>query len=276
MTLPKVQGSPGSPATAKAEPIAQAEPGAPADSAAARLAARLGYAFRDPGLLLLALTHRSYANENPQLAPAHNERLEFLGDAILDLVVSDLLYSRFPGLAEGDLSKLRASLVAEPGLAGLARELDLGAALRMGRGEDATGGRAKASLLADALEAVVAAIYLDSRDGRGLTAVHDVLAGLIGPRIEQVLDLAAVFDFKTELQEWAQKRYKEPVHYRIVSEGGPDHEKIFEAAVLLREQELARGQGRTKKQAEQAAARTALSALRTAPTATAATEGAHP
>lgn len=121
----------------------------------------------------------------------------------------------------------------------------------------------------------MAAVYLDSYGERGLAAVHEVVARLIGPRIEQALDAAAVFDFKTELQEWAQKRYKEPVHYRIVSEGGPDHEKTFESAVLLRDQELARGQGRSKKQAEQAAARIALMALRTEPDGPAA-KGARP
>ena len=231
------------------------------EGAAARLAGRLGYVFRDGSLLTLALTHTSYANEHPAQACADNERLEFLGDAVLDLVVSDLLFARFPGLPEGDLSKLRASLVTEASLAELARELDLGAALRLGRGESETGGDAKASLLADALEAVVAAIYLDSRAGRGLAAVHDAIARWIGPRIEQAEETAAVFDFKTGLQEWAQKRYKEPVHYRIVAEGGPEHEKTFEAAVLLRQRELGRGRGRSKKQAEQAAARAALEAI---------------
>jgi len=229
--------------------------------AAARLAGRLGYTFRDASLLTLALTHKSFANEHPERASADNERLEFLGDAVLDLVVSDLLFERFPDLPEGDLSKLRASLVTEGCLAEVAREVDLGAALRLGRGESDTGGDAKASLLADGLEAVVAAIYLDSRAGRGLAAVHETIARLIGPRVEQAVETAAVFDFKTGLQEWAQKRYKEPVRYRIVSEGGPDHEKTFEAAVLLRERELGRGRGRSKKQAEQAAARAAIEAI---------------
>jgi ribonuclease-3 len=245
MALPKVQ-----------EPEAQA-----AAPEVHRLSGRLGYVFRDPGLLRLALTHKSYANENPQDAPAHNERLEFLGDAVLDLLVSDLLYARFPDLAEGELSKLRASLVAEASLAEVARELELGAELRIGRGEATTGGRAKASLLSDALEAVLAAVYLDSQAGLGLAAVRHVIERLIGPRIGPAADATAVFDFKTALQEWAQKRYKEPVTYRIVSQVGPDHERTFEAAVLLRERELGRGQGRSKKQAEQAAARAALAGL---------------
>jgi ribonuclease-3 len=229
--------------------------------AAERLAGRLGYVFRDGALLTLALTHKSYANEHAAEETADNERLEFLGDAVLDLVVSDLLYERFPGLPEGHLSKLRASLVTEACLADVARELELGPALRLGRGETDTGGGAKASLLADALEAVLAAIYLDSRAGRGLAAVHEAIARLIGPRVEQAVETAALFDFKTDLQEWAQKRYKEPVHYRIVAEGGPEHEKTFEAAVLLRERELGRGRGRSKKQAEQAAARAAIEAI---------------
>ena len=181
---------------------------------------------------------------------------------MLDLLVSDLLYTHFPQLDEGSLSKLRASLVAETSLAPLAGELNLGAELRIGRGEESSGGRAKASLLSDAFEAVVAAIYLDSRAERGLEAIYEVIERLIAPRIEHALDSAAVFDFKTELQEWAQKRYKEPVVYRIVSEGGPDHEKTFAAAALLRERELGRGSGRSKKQAEQAAARAALEGLK--------------
>jgi len=264
MTLPKVQGPKG---------ILGA-----AEAAGGRLAARLGYRFRDPSLLLLALTHKSYSNENPQDAPADNERLEFLGDAVLDLVVSDLIYARFPELAEGSLSKLRASLVAETSLAPLAQALDLGAELRMGRGEEASGGRAKASLLCDAFEAVVAAVYLDSRAEGGLEAIQGVIERLIAPRIEQAADSAAVFDFKTELQEWAQKRYKEPVVYRIVAEGGPDHQKTFAAAALLRERELGRGSGRSKKQAEQAAARAALTGLRDAELGTAARDdaGARP
>lgn len=224
------------------------------------LASRVGHHFSDPGLLLLAMTHRSYANEHPDEGAAHNERLEFLGDAVLDLVVSDLLYARYPDLAEGELSKLRASLVSEASLADLARELDLGSALRIGRGEASSGGRTKASLLSDALEAVIAAIYLDSGPGQGIDAVRNLVARWIGQRIDHALD-AAVLDFKTELQEWAQKRYKESVHYRIVAEGGPDHEKTFESAVFLHERELARGQGKSKKQAEQAAARAALAAI---------------
>jgi ribonuclease III len=230
--------------------------------AALRLAERLGYGFRDWGLLTLALTHKSFTNEHPAQAPAHNERLEFLGDAVLDLVVSDLLFARFPEQSEGDLSKLRASLVTESSLAEIARDLELGTALRMGRGEGATGGHAKASLLADALEAVVAAVYLDSRQDRGLAAVHEVIAQFIGPRLDQALDLAAVFDFKTGLQEWAQRMYKEPVQYRIVAEGGPEHAKTFEAAVWLRDRELGRGRGKSKKQAEQAAAQAAMESLK--------------
>jgi ribonuclease III len=228
------------------------------------LAPRVGHRFADPGLLQLAMTHRSYANEHPEEVRAHNERLEFLGDAVLDLVVSDLLYTRYPDLTEGELSKLRASLVSEASLADLARELDLGSALRVGRGEASSGGRTKASLLSDALEAVIAAIYLDSGSKRGIDSVRNLIVSWIGPRIEHALETAAVLDFKTELQEWAQKRYKEPVHYRIISEDGPDHDKTFEAAVLLQERELARGRGKSKKQAEQAAARTALLAIQAA------------
>ena len=248
----------------------------PAAAGSHGLASKIGYTFRDPTLLTLALTHKSFANEHPGEAPAHNERLEFLGDAVLDLVVSDMLFERFPDLAEGDLSKLRASLVTESTLAEVARGLELGAVIRMGRGEAATGGNAKASLLADALEAVTAAIYLDSRAERGLMAVREVIERLIGPRTDQVLEAAALFDFKTGLQEWAQKRYKEPVRYRIVFEGGPEHEKTFEAAVFLRDQELGRGRGRSKKQAEQAAARVALEGIRSSRAVKASETGVTP
>ncbi len=225
------------------------------------LSLRLGYRFRDTSLLRLALTHRSFSNENPEEAPEDNERLEFLGDAVLDFLISDFLMERFPDHAEGDLSKLRASLVSETGLAEIARKLELGPLLRMGRGEAGSGGPDKSSILSDALEALLAAVYLDSRDASGTEEIGALVRALFGERVAAVGQNLRFTDFKTELQELVQKRYKDTVTYRITREAGPDHEKEFEAAVSFRGQEFARGSGHSKKQAEQVAAREALQAI---------------
>jgi ribonuclease-3 len=229
-----------------------------------RLLERIGYTFADQKLLRLSLTHKSYANENSENGQEHNERLEFLGDAVLGFVVSDLLMERFPSLAEGELSKLRAALVTESSLADLARGIGLGDLLRIGRGEEQSGGRNKNSILSDALEALLAGIYLDSRNRGGTDTVYRVIERLIAPRMETGAAEGAAFDYKTELQEWAQKTHREAVRYRIVEESGPDHDKTFEAAVIFRDRECGRGRGRSKKQAEQAAAKAALDNLRPA------------
>jgi ribonuclease III len=223
---------------------------------------RLGYAFRDPAFALLALTHTSYSNENPRAAPHHNERLEFLGDAVLDFVVSDLLMTRYPRLPEGDLSKMRAGLVSEAALAAIARELELGRHLRMGRGEEQSGGRDKDSILSNGLEALLAAVYLDSATEHGLVAIQAVVQGLFAHRLEEAGQPRQLEDFKTELQELVQSRFKDTVRYVITQEAGPDHDKHFEAAVLFRDRELGRGSGRSKKQAEQNAARLALHGMK--------------
>jgi len=226
------------------------------------LSERIGYRFDDPALLLLALTHRSLANEQPGEAPGNYERLEFLGDAVLDFVVSDLLMEGFPDLPEGELTKRRAALVSEPHLARLAGELGLGPLLRMGRGEAASGGREKDSILADALEAVVAAVYLDSRARSGIGEVYRVVQALFAPAILATAGGAPRLDFKTDLQEWVQRHFKDRITYRITRAEGPEHEKCFESAALFRGREVGRGQGRSKKQAEQAAAQQALHHLR--------------
>jgi ribonuclease-3 len=226
-----------------------------------RLFEKLGYAFADPALFQLCLTHKSFANENPHAGGGHNERLEFLGDAVLDFVVSDLLVDRHPDLAEGELSKMRAGLVTESSLADIAREIGLGDLLRIGRGEDQSGGRNKSSILSDALEALLAGVYLDSKSGTGSAAVYRVIERLFASRMEGGAAEPGSFDFKTELQERVQKAFRETVRYRIVQEEGPDHEKTFEAAVIFRDREHGRGRGRSKKQAEQAAAKSALDGL---------------
>jgi len=223
---------------------------------------RLGYDFRDAALLQLALTHTSFSNENPRLAPQHNERLEFLGDAVLDFVVSDLLMARYPALPEGDLSKMRAGLVSEAGLAVIARELELGTFLRMGRGEEQSGGRDKDSILSNALEAVLAAVYLDSAPDMGIVPIQQVVRELFEHRLEEAGQPRQLEDFKTELQELVQSRFKDTVRYVIIREAGPDHDKHFEAAVLFQDRELGRGSGRSKKQAEQDAARLALEGMK--------------
>jgi len=223
----------------------------------AEIEAALGYAFRDPDLLRTALTHKSFINENPTSAGGHNERLEFLGDAVLDLVVSHVLVERFPAHDEGDLSKLRAVVVSEPGLAAAARRLGLGDGLRLGKGEELTGGRAKASLLADSYEAVLAAIYLDGGLESASAAVQrhfgEVLAGL--ERGEGAVD------YKTRLQEWVQAHLRVIPRYKLVATTGPDHDKTFETELTVGEDVLARGVGKSKKEAEQRAAAAALGVL---------------
>ena len=222
---------------------------------------RTGVAFRAPLTARAAVTHRSFVNEHPGEGLEDNERLEFLGDAVIDLAISHRLMERFPAASEGELSKMRAAVVDEPGLAGLARSLELGPLLRLGRGEELTGGREKPSLLADAMEAVVAAVYLEG----GLPAV----LALVDRHLEGSFDQAGAGtldrDYKTQLQELAQSRLRLAPRYRVVAELGPDHAKRFEVEVELRGGVLGRASGRSKKDDEQAAARLALEALAALP-----------
>jgi ribonuclease-3 len=212
---------------------------------------RLGLTFKDHKLLDLALTHRSYAYENDETET--NERLEFLGDAILNLCVTDLLYAKFPDYLEGDLAKLRASLVSEPALALVAGELDLGVAIRLGRGESQSGGRDKPSIKADALEAVLGAVYLDG----GISAIRKVVKRLFGSRVENAVGKEIPKDAKTRLQEIVTRRYGILPRYRLTG-SGPDHAKQFRAEVFVNEEFCGAGDGRSKKEAEQAAAGEAL------------------
>jgi ribonuclease III len=217
---------------------------------------RLGYRFRDRRLLEMALTHKSYLNENPSPAREDNERLEFLGDAVLNLTIGHLLMESLPLRAEGELSRSRALVVNEAGLARVAEELALGEWLFLGKGEEQTGGRHKPSLLADACEAVVAALYLDG----GYDAAFRVVRQLFEPRLREARDPANA-DFKTRLQERAQGQLHCSPRYTVVAESGPDHDKVFEVALSLEGRELARGRGRSKKEAEQQAASRALQVL---------------
>ena len=222
-----------------------------------RLLDALGHTFRDRTLLLEALTHRSYVNEvsGPEGMPLRdNERLEFLGDAVLDLVVSTELMRRFRDAREGELSRMRAAIVHEGALARLARTVELGAALRLGRGEEMSGGRDRPSLLADAFEAVVAAVYLDAGWARTLEVVVPLLSFESSERL-------ADWDPKTELQHRIQGERRATPTYRMVSVLGPVHEQVFVAEVVVGGEVLGRGEGRSKKHAEQAAASAVLSQM---------------
>src|SRR6266542_3114580 len=231
--------------------------GAMADPVTA-LSRRLGLPLPDRATALAALTHKSYVNEHrDEEGLADNERLEFLGDAVIDLAVSHRLMERFPTAREGDLSKMRAAVVDEQGLSEMARALDLGALLRLGRGEELTGGRQKASLLADAMEAVIAAVFV----GGGLEPVLGIVDRFLGEAFARAAAGTLDRDYKTQLQEVAQSRLRATPRYRVIAEHGPDHSKTFEVETDLKGEVVGRGAGRSKKDAEQAAAKLALDAL---------------
>ena len=219
---------------------------------------RLGYKFSQPAYLLQALTHSSYAWERGREEMKDNEQLEFLGDAVLELVVRDHLIQRFPDLPEGELSKLRSALVNKRTLAAVARALELSNHLLLGKGEEMTKGRSKTSILADAYEAVVAAIFLDG----GLEAAKRALQHHYLPQVSEILREGYFEDYKTRLQELVQGRFKTTPVYRLRHEGGQDHDKIFEFELLIGGRVLGTGVGRTKKEAEQKAAQKALEALK--------------
>lgn len=215
----------------------------------------IGYTFQNETLLRQALTHSSYANERHRKSE-DNERLEFLGDAVLELVSSEFLFLNYPKLSEGDLTKLRASLVCEPTLAACTAQMQLGDFVRLGRGEEQTGGRRRKSILSDALEAVIGAIYLDG----GFTNAKEFILKFILTDIEHK---KLFYDSKTILQEIVQSDYKgEEVIYCLTGETGPDHDKQFQVDVQLGSQVWGRGIGRTKKAAEQEAAYQAIMKLK--------------
>ena len=220
---------------------------------------KLDYTFRDRALMRSALTHSSYANENRTSGAICNERLEFLGDSVLGMLVARHLYSSCPDMPEGDMTRLRAELVCEHSLADVAAELELGKYLRLGRGEEHSGGRNRRSILADAVEAVLAALYLDGG--------FDVAEAFVQRFILVKMDAGRghrTGDYKTELQELVQQHSGQVLSYELLSESGPDHDKRFTAQVSLNGRALGTGEGHTKKAAEQAAARQALDALEAA------------
>lgn len=216
---------------------------------------RLGYQFKNRALLENALTHSSYANEHRDGGMSSNERLEFLGDSVLGMVVADHLYREHPNMPEGELTRTRAAMVCEGSLVEVARALELGKYLRLGKGEDAGGGRERPSILADATEAVLAAIYLDGGIAQARRTIRDLILG-------NEEEMSASRDYKTALQELVQKESGRKLTYRLVGEEGPDHAKRFAVEVELNGEPLGAGEGRTKKAAEQNAAKAAISALK--------------
>ena len=207
----------------------------------------IGYEFKDRALLKQALTHSSYANEHKMDHSHCNERLEFLGDAVLELVTSDFLYHKYADLPEGELTKTRASIVCEPTLAACAGDIRLGERLYLGKGEEATGGRLRNSVVSDAFEALIGAVYLDG----GLACARELITRFVLNDIEHK---KLFYDSKTILQEMVQSRQDGSLTYELVREEGPDHDKHFEVCARMGEQEIGRGEGRTKKAAEQMAA----------------------
>lgn len=222
------------------------------------LALTIGYSFNDRELLYQALTHRSYVNEAGDKSVKDNERLEFFGDAVIDFFLSDQLYRRFPENREGELTRIRASLVDEESLARLALGLDLGRYLRLGKGEEKSGGRRKKSILADAYEALVAAVYLDG----GAEAVQPLLETHFAPLMENHAGGVVCRDFKTEFQELAQAMRGATPGYLLKGASGPDHDRIFTIEARLGGECFGEGSGRSKKEAEQAAAREGLARLK--------------
>jgi len=230
-------------------------------AALAPLEAALDVTFADPRLLLAAVTHRSYLNETVAPDSEDNERLEFLGDALIDVVAGDFLYRLLPAAREGDLTALRASLVCEPVLARFARELGLGVFLRLGRGEAASGGRDRPSVLCDAFEAVVGAMYLD----RGFRDVQRFLLGFFEPELEAVRAADGMKDAKSRFQELAQSLWQRTPHYETASESGPDHEKRFVVEVKVGDEVWGAGEGPSKAIAARRAAGAALERLAAQP-----------
>ncbi len=219
-----------------------------------RLATRIGWDVRDKSLLVQSMAHRSWCAEN--LGVESNERLEFLGDAVLGLAVTDHLFRSYPSLPEGELAKVRAALVNSAALAEVAAELGLGEAVLLGKGEDLSGGRSKPSILADATEAVLGAVYLD----RGRDAADALVMALLGDRIEEAAAGPGGQDYKTRLQELCSRRFDRLPEYRV-RDHGPDHAKHFDAVVSVDGRRRGNGRGRSKKQAEQAAARDAWQSI---------------
>ena len=224
----------------------------------AALQQTLGVSFDDRSLLEQALVHSSYINENPDFALASNERLEFLGDAVLGLIIAEKLYQDFPQFNEGEMTRLRAALVCQDTLARVARAINLGDYLYLGKGEKASGGQRKPANLAGALEAVIGAIFLD----QGPSSTRDITLRLFGKELHKVTSQGASVDYKSQLQEFIQAREQSAPVYRAVSATGPDHKKQFTVEVITGDTVLGKGTGKSKKTAEAEAASAALQRLK--------------
>jgi len=223
----------------------------------AELEAKLGYVFGDRTLLGNALLHRSHVHVTGQERESSNERLEFLGDAVLGLVVNEELFQRFPDRSEGDLTKMKSLLVCGARLSEVATELELGVHIRMSRSEAATGGRHRSSILADTTEAIIGAVYLDG----GLDAAREVIRRVALENSDKVLARRSLRNYKSRLQELVQAEHKIPPRYKVLEVDGPDHDRLFRVAVTFAGRVLGTGEGRNKKSAEQNAARAALEEL---------------
>ncbi len=215
---------------------------------------KIGYHFHDQALFCKALTHSSYANEQRGKHLQNNERLEFLGDSVLGFITADYLYNHFPELPEGELTKLRAAIVCEQALYEVAKELGIDKEIRLGHGEETSGGRQRPSILADATEALLGAVYLDG----GINAARDFVLSFIPRKAEEARQGKMFKDYKTTLQEIVQKNRQETLEYRLAGTSGPDHDKTFTMDLLLNANVFAHGQGHSKKEAEQMAAKQAL------------------
>lgn len=222
-----------------------------------KLQENLGYRFRDESLLRGALYHSSYANEHRNENIVSNERLEFLGDAVLGFVSAEFLYSRFPNAPEGELTRIRAALVREESLFEVAQALQLGECLMLGKGEESGGGRQRPSILADCTEAVFAAVYLDG----GMDCARDLIHRVLLCKGDIAVAESRRRDYKTELQELVQRKPHQVLRYELVGQSGPDHAKVFTVAVLLNGDPVGEGSGHSKKEAEQSAACAALEKL---------------
>ncbi len=222
-----------------------------------RLEVKLGHTFEDPSLLANALVHRSHIHVSQAARIESNERLEFLGDAVLGVVVNAYLYERFPEASEGDLTKMKSLLVCGSRLSEVAAQLDLGSHVQMSRAEAATGGRHRSSILADTTEALIGAIYLDG----GLEAAEAMINRCLLVQCDQVLARRGLDNYKSRLQEMVQARYKSPPRYRVLSAEGPDHARVFTVCVTFNGTALGQGEGPNKKTAEQVAAHSALERL---------------
>lgn len=220
------------------------------------LETRLGHIFADRSLLETALTHSSFANENRGLHAVCNERLEFLGDSVLGVTVADFLYRNYPDMPEGRMTRLRAELVCEQSLYHVAQQLELGKYLRLGKGEERSGGRERPSILSDAVEALIAAMYLDAGMEKPAAFIRRYLLDDLGSA-----EPLCTMDFKTGLQELVQRENGRVLSYELIGESGPDHAKVFSVRVLLDGKTVGEGTGRTKKEAEQSAARNALEGM---------------